>query len=92
MVHDLQEGGWGWFAVLATFTVTFMQAGTYKSIGVLLPHLSLQFDADMSVLGWCAGVYSGLGHLMGKFSYLYVFLTHFLWEGVLIRPSYPYPT
>ena len=72
MVPDPQEGGWGWFAVLATFTVTFMQAGTYKSIGVLLPHLALQFDANLSELGWCAGVYSGLGHLMGKLLLLFL--------------------
>ena len=61
-----QEGGWGWFTVWATFTVTFLQGGIYRSIGVLLPHFFLQFDANLKELGWCAGVYAGIAHMMGR--------------------------
>ena len=55
-----------WFVVFGRFLVGFLHNGIHKSFGVLLPHLSLEFNSTLSELGWVAGLYAGLTGLLGK--------------------------
>lgn len=49
---EAPDGGWGWVAVVATFTVGTILAGYLKGIGVLLVEWQLYYDVGAKDVSW----------------------------------------
>ena len=59
-------GVYRWFGVLALWVCWFVWDSTLKTLSILLPTLTIQFDTETWMLGWIATIVDGASDFVGR--------------------------
>ncbi len=61
------DRGWAWVIVGSTFFSRLLMEGIFKSLGVLLPTLSVYFDVPVWAIGNTISFMTVIGGIVGKY-------------------------
>ena len=56
-----------WKTLVAAFTITFLEIGTFKSFGILVNSMKDDLQTDLMSLGFAIAVSHASGSFFGKF-------------------------
>ncbi len=62
------DKGWSWLVCVGSVIAMFLETGTVKALGVLLPVLREQFDTKTWIIGLVISLMPGFGAVTCKFS------------------------
>lgn len=63
---QVQDGGWGWAIVAASFMAQFLSYGSSQSVGVLYPEWLQTFKQGKGLTAWVGSVVAGVGLIASK--------------------------
>ena len=65
--RDKPSRGWKrWFILAGLFMVSFLEAGSFRTLSLFLDDFTFQFDVSTSYMGAIYGLISGMPYVLGK--------------------------